>query len=104
MKRCKKGFRRVNKRCRRTRTPARRSRRVYAKCAKGPRGKKCRAKNKVSRFRRRSNRIRRDNAIYDRMSTSEKGAYLKRKLPWMDASIIDANSHLYGYRRRRNRR
>ena len=49
---------------------------------------------------RQSNKIRRSNALYDKLTTAEKAAWLKKKLPGME-QLIDENPQFYGYRKRR---
>ncbi len=79
MKRCPKGKRRVGRACKR-------KPKVRAK----PRAKK----------RKKPNATDQKNKLYAKLSQSEKAAYLKRAMPWMDSRHIDENHHLYGYRRR----
>lgn len=56
------------------------------------------SKNKRARKKKRIARIRRENREYDKMDRAGKAAYLKRKLPQY-VELIDANPHLYGWRR-----
>ena len=70
---------------------ARAKRRVFSKTAA--------AKARRAKARRWSLKVQKDDAAYRKLSTSEKAAELKRRLPWMNPRHIDENPHLYGWRR-----